>query len=54
MEILSPGKPPVSLTVGELFVEEGSPIADTRHANMKFKMKTEVMAVAGSVIRKAK
>ncbi len=54
VEILSPGKPPVSLTVGELFDEEGSPIADTRHANMKFKMKTEVTAVAGSVIRKAK
>ena len=51
IELLSPGKCGVSLTVGEMKNEKGEPIEATSHPYMLFTMKTEIPVKAGDIIR---
>ena len=51
IELLTPGKCGVPLTVGEMHNEKGEQIEATSHPYMIFTMKTEVPTKAGDIIR---
>ena len=50
-EILEPGSEPVTMTLDELFDENGEPIEDTRHAAMKFSVRCERPFKKHTIIR---
>lgn len=52
LEILSPGREPVSFTAGSLFDENMNPIEDTRHPNMLIHTKLPFSVPANSFLRK--
>ena len=52
LEILMPGKEPVTFTVGEIRDSEGSIIEAARHADMELHMSLPVPAPQGSFLRK--
>ena len=55
LELLQPGKKPVSFVVDQMMDGEGNPIADTRHPAMTFSFPAELLEeepVEGSIIRK--
>lgn len=55
LELLQPGKKPVSFVAGEMTDGEGSPIQDTRHAAMTFSFPISLfpeVPAEGSIIRK--
>ena len=51
VELLTPGKVGIPLTVGELFDENMQPIPATPHPYMKFYMKTPFAVKSGDIIR---
>lgn len=52
VEVLSPGKEPVSLTIEQLFNEKGEGIESACHATMDFSMPCEYVFPKNSIIRK--
>ena len=52
LELLLPGKKPVSFRAEMLFDEEGAPIEDTRRAMMPFRMWLPEKAPKGAILRK--
>lgn len=52
VEILSPGKKPVTVTLNNLFDENGEEIQTANHAMMKFSFKSELIFPEGTVIRR--
>jgi len=54
LELLIPGKTPVSFVAEHIFNEEGAEIEDTRHAKMPFGMKLPLFAPKYSILRKCK
>ena len=55
LEILSPGKPPVSFVISDMENTDGEPIEDTRHAAMAFSFPAALLPevpARGSIIRK--
>lgn len=53
VELLSPGKKPVTMTLDTLFDENGEQITSANHAMMKFSFKCDTVFPQGTVIRKA-
>lgn len=53
VEILSPGKMPVVMTLDRLFDEDGEEIQTANHAMMKFSFKSDLIFPKGTVIRRA-
>ena len=51
VELLTPGKTGIPLTVGELWNEREEPIESTPHAQMKFYMKTTYPVKEGDILR---
>ncbi len=51
IELLTPGRTGVPLTVGEMWNEEGEPLSATSHPYMKFYMKTPAVMHEGDIIR---
>jgi putative protease len=54
LALLMPGQLPVPFTAGQLWDEEGKPLADTRHPRMTFRMALPVAAPPGAFVRKAR
>ncbi len=52
LESLEPGKKPQSFVVTELFDENGEPIDSTPRAMMKFKIRSDLKFVPGTILRK--
>ena len=52
LESLEPGKKPQSFVVTELFDENGEPIDSTPRAMMKFKIRSDLQFVPGTILRK--
>lgn len=52
VEIVAPGKPPVTVTLGELYNGDGEPIETANHAMMAFSFPCETEFPAHSIIRK--
>lgn len=52
LESLEPGKKPQSFVVTELFDENGEPTDSTPRAMMKFKMRSDLKFVPGTILRK--
>ena len=52
LELLCPGRKPVSFTAGELTDGDGLPIADTHRAMMSFHMRLPLQAPSFSIVRK--
>ena len=52
LEVLEPGKEPFSLSVAELYDEEGSAIEATPHPTMLFRVPCEREVAAGSLLRR--
>ncbi len=50
-ELLEPGSEPVTMTLDELFDENGEPIEDTRHAAMRFSVRCERPFKKHTIIR---
>lgn len=53
VEILSPAKKPVVMTLNSLFDENGEEIATANHAMMKFSFRCDTLFPSGAIIRKA-
>lgn len=54
LQLLAPGKPPITFIADSLKNAAGEEIADTRHAKMEFQMKLPVCAPQNSIIRKTR
>ncbi len=54
LDALSPGKEPVIFSADELFDLEGNEIESTPHPMMQFKIKSDIVFPAGTLLRKAK
>ncbi|MBC8611794.1 Uncharacterized protease yhbU precursor [uncultured Ruminococcus sp.] len=54
VEILAPKQKPVALTIGEMQDEAGVSISSAPHPHMRFKLKTDLVFPAGSMIRKGR
>ena len=52
LESLEPGKKPLSFVVTELFDENGEPTDSTPRAMMKFKIRSDLKFVPGTILRK--
>ena len=52
LEALTPGGPPVSLTVEEMLDEEGQPIETARHPMMRVRIKSDLPLVRGAMLRR--
>ncbi len=52
VEILAPSSRPVTMTLNELYDENGKPIETANHAMMKFSFNSDIIFPKGSVIRK--
>ncbi len=52
LELLLPGKAPVSFRAGQIFGPEGEEIEDTRRAMMEFHLKLPACAPNGAIVRK--
>ena len=52
LELLLPGRAPVSFRAGQIFGPEGEKIEDTRRAMMEFHLKLPACAPKGAIVRK--